>query len=107
MLVNGILCSGDVWYYVTEKNLRTLEQVDESLLRQILNAHSKTPLEALYLELGCQPIRFNLMTRRVNFLHYILNLEKSQLLFKFFDAQLKICTKGDWILQVLKYLKQL
>ena len=53
MLINGMLFSASAWYPISEQNIRTLEQVDESLLRQILGAHSKTPLEALYLELGC------------------------------------------------------
>ena len=76
-------------------------------MRQILKAHSKTPIEALYLELGCKPIRFHLISRRTNFLHYLLNLEKTDLLFRFFEAQMKNPTKGDWILQVLDDLKEL
>ena len=72
MLINRILFSADVWYDVSEQNLRSLEQIDESLLRKILQAHSKTAIEALYLELGCLPIRFHLMSRRVNFLHLLL-----------------------------------
>ena len=50
--------------------------VDEILLRKIFSAHSKTPKEALYLESGNVPIRFILMARRVNFLHYIINEEE-------------------------------
>ena len=107
ILINGILFSGNAWYNITESNLRSLEQVDESLLRQILNAHSKTPLEALYLELGCLPIRYILMARRVNFLHYILNLDQSDLLWKTFEAQKKNPVKGDWFLQVIEDLKTL
>ena len=40
MLINRILFSADVWYDVSEQNLRSLEQIDESLLRKILQAHS-------------------------------------------------------------------
>ena len=105
MLINGMLFSASAWYPISEQNLRTLEQVDESLLRQILGAHSKTPIEALYLELGCQPLRFNLMSRRVNYLNYILNLKEDDLLYKVFDAQVKNPVKGDWVLQVLDDLK--
>ena len=105
MLINGILFSANAWYNVSEQNLRYLEQVDESLLCQILKAHSKTPLEALYLELGCLPIRFVLMARRINFLYYILSLDKSDLLWKEFEAQMKNPVKGEWYLQVLEDLK--
>ena len=105
MLVNSMLFSANAWYDITEANLRSLEQVDESLLRQILKAHSKTPTEALYLELGCIPIRYILKTRRINYLHYILKLDKSELLWKVFEAQMNNPTKGDWYLQVVQDLK--
>ena len=105
MLINNMLFSANAWYDLTESNLRTLEQTDESLLRQILKAHSKTPIEALYFELGCTPIRHILKARRLNYLHYILKLEKSDLLWKVFDAQMQNPTKGDWYLQVIEDLK--
>ena len=59
--------------YVTKREIIELESVDEILLRKIFSAHSKTPLETLYLESGNIPIRLILMSRRLDFLHYILN----------------------------------
>ena len=85
--------------------MRALEKIDKSLLRQILGAHSKTPLEVLYLELGCKPLRFYLMSKRVNYLHYLLNLKETELLHKVFTAQLKNPVKGDWVLQIMEDLK--
>ena len=43
--------------------------------------------EALYLGSGNVPIRFILMARQVNFLHYIMNEEEESLLNRFFKAQ--------------------
>ena len=100
ILINGMLFGGSAWYNITENNMRALEKIDESLLRQILGAHSKTPLEALYLELGCKPLRFYLMSKRVNYLHYLLNLKETELLHKVFTAQLKNLVKDDWVLQM-------
>ena len=105
MLINGMLCSANAWYNITETNLKSLEQVDESLLRPFLKAHSKTAKEALYLELGCQPIRFIIMARRINYLHYLLKLDKSELLWKVFEAQINNPVKGDWYLQIIEDLK--
>ena len=81
--------------------------VDEILLRKIFSAHSKTPKEALYLESGYVPIRFILMARRGNFLHYIMNEEESSLLKSFFNAQMESPVKGDWVLTVERDLKEL
>ena len=107
MLINSMLCSANAWYDISETNIRSLEAVDESLLRQILNAHSKTAIEALYLELGCKPIRYILMERRINYLYYILKLDKSELLRKVFEAHKNNPVKGDWYLQVITDLKTL
>ena len=50
---------------ISEKELKILEAVDESLLRAFVNAHSKTPLEFLYLEAGSIPIFYIISVRRL------------------------------------------
>ena len=50
MLLNGILFNSEAWQGPDTKNIIMLEKVDEALLRGILGAHPKIPLEALYLE---------------------------------------------------------
>ena len=94
-LVNGILFNSETWYNISETEMRELEEMDESLLRKILKAHTKTPIEALYLELGCLPLRYIVMARRLNYLHYLLNLKNDELLYNFFKAQEEFPTKND------------
>ena len=106
-LVNGMLTNSEVWYNVTETEMKELEEVDESLLRNILKAHTKTPIEALYLELGCLPLRYIVMARRLNYLHYLLNLKDDELLHKFFKAQEEFPNKNDWILTAKENLEHL
>ena len=60
-----------------------LEKVDEQLLRKILSAHPKTPTELLYLELGAIPVRFILMSRRINYLWYLIHDKEGSLLKTF------------------------
>ena len=57
-LINGILFNSEVWYGLLQKHVEKLEKLDELLLRSLLDAHSKTAIEALYLETGKMPIRF-------------------------------------------------
>ena len=106
-LVNGILFNAEVWYDLKEQEIRELEEIDETLLRRILNAHSKTPIEALYLELGCLPLRHIIMARRINYLFYLANLNENELLFNFFLAQVKSPQKGDWILTMNENLEEI
>ena len=57
MLLNGVLFNSEAWHNVSQDDLNILEKVDEALLRGILKAHSKIPLEALFLETSSIPIR--------------------------------------------------
>ena len=56
MLINGILYNSEAWHGVAKKDIIPLEKVDEALLRGLLQAHSKIPLEALYMETKSIPI---------------------------------------------------
>ena len=57
MLLNGILFNSESWHGLTKKPIDGLESVDKYLLQNILKAHSKTPKEFLYLELGVLPLQ--------------------------------------------------
>ena len=79
MLLNGILYNSEAWHSLTEADIRLLESVDEYLLRALVKAHSKTPLEFLYLEAGAIPIRFIITSRCLLFHNNILKRENQEL----------------------------
>ena len=107
MLLNGILYNSEAWHGVTKKNIRTLESIDESLIRGILKAHSKTTREFLYLEVGATPIKWIIAQRRVNYLKHIPCKEDNELVKKVFLAQKENPTTGDFIKLVQQDLKDL
>ena len=100
MFLNSVLTNSEVWYGLTEKDYTDLEKVDEYLLRKILNAHSKTPIEALYLETGSLPIRFVIKKRRISYLYHLLTRDTDELISKFYFAQKRKPVKDDWALTV-------
>ena len=61
----------------------------------------------LFLETGSWPLRFIVMSRRLMFLHYILNEKKESLIYKFLQAQIKNPVKNDWILTIQENLEEL
>ena len=67
LLLSTMLTNVESWFGLTDKEVETLEKLDEQLMRRIMSAHSKTSIPALYLELGCVPIRFIIMQRRIGF----------------------------------------
>ncbi len=93
---------------MSNKNIDDLEAVDEKFLRSIFSdAHAKPPVELLYLETGNIPIRFILKSRRINFLHYILNDRDDSFLSNVFRAQCDQPVKGDWITTVREDMEEL
>ena len=105
MLVNGVLFNTEVWYGLTQYNVEELEDVDKNLLRRILDTPISTPIESLYLEMGCIPLRFIIMGRRIMYLHYLINLDTEEMLYKFFIAQWENPVRNDWTETIKKDLE--
>ena len=106
-LINGILTNSEAWYGLTKANVEPLEQVDEMLLRRVLEVGSCCPKEMLYLETGATPIRFTIKQRRLMFLHYILNEGEKNLISKCFKAQKEILVEMTGLSQSMMILKNL
>jgi hypothetical protein len=96
MLLNGILFNSEAWHGVTKKHIKSLEVIDQQLLRGILKAHGKTPSEFLYLETGGTPIRWIISQRRVNYLKCILEKDDNELVKKVYLAQQDRPAQGDF-----------
>ena len=107
MLLNAMLSNSEVWNALTEDEISMLERVDEHLLRLLVSGHSKTSKEFLYLESGAIPIRFIISSRRILFLHTILQRSNEELTKKVYEAQKSNPTKGDFYELVKKDLNVL
>ena len=66
-------------------------------MRGILGAHPKIPPEALYLETRSIPIRFVVASRRILYLHTILQKSRNEMIQKIFEAQKIKPSPGDFI----------
>ena len=96
MLINGVLYNSEVWHSILVNDLLPIEKIDEALLRFILDAHAKAPIETLYLESGAIPIRFIIANRRINYLQTLLKRDDKELTKKILKAQLKNTSEGDF-----------
>ena len=107
LFLSSLISNSEAWVNLTKKNVTDLEKVDEQLLRKILSAHPKTPTELLYLELGAIPVRFTLMSRRINYLWYLIHDKDGSLLKTFFEAQCDQPIRGDWVSTVKQDMSDL
>ena len=96
MFANEILCNSEAWHHITKKHIEELEVMDRSLLRYILNAHSKVQNEFLYLETGVLGIKQIITSRRCLYLH-TLSLCDEEVTKRIYNSQKNNPSKGDWI----------
>ena len=97
MLVNSMMFNAEAWHGIVRDDIETLSRVDESLLRGMLNAHSKVPKEALFLELGESPLKFIWASRRLMYLQTILKRDINEITRRVYEAQKKDTVKGDFV----------
>ena len=93
MFANGILCNSEAWHNITNKHIEELEVMDRSLLKYILNTHSKVQNEFLYLETGALQIREIIMSRRCLYLQTIIKRDNKELTRKYTMHKKKIHLK--------------
>ena len=105
LFLNSTLLNSEAWGYLTNKNIRSLEQMDEALLSRILDCERNTSNTFKYLELGIYPIRFEIMKRSIVFLQYILKQEESSMMFQVLNATIENPTKNDFVNTCLGYLE--
>ena len=105
LFLSSLLLNSEAWVNLKEQDIRKLEQVDEILLSKILQSEANTNNIFKYLELGVIPIRFVIMKRKILFLQYILQQEKSSLIYKVLEATMKNPLKNDFVDTCKKYLQ--
>ena len=105
-LVNGILFNCEVWNTITAYQEEQLMSIDKYLLRGILTAHAKTPIEFIYLEIGATPLSYVISARRMIYLQTILKRHMDELTRRVYECQKKNPTLGDWCEQVKEDFKK-
>ena len=90
MLLNGILTNSESWYGLSKSEVIQLEKVDLEFFRALFCVPGTVATAGIYLETGCYRIGTIIKTRRLNFLHAMVRLDKSEMLFKVFS-----CTMGE------------
>ena len=85
--LNSVLLNMETWHNLQDHQLKELKTLDNFLIQQIIGAHSKVPVELLFLETSAIPIDFVLTSRRLNYLHTILNRRDNGLTKNIYMAQ--------------------
>ena len=105
LIRTSILYAAETMYNVTEKELRALESIEESVLQEVFVTKRSCPKRLLYLEIGLYPARFQVHRQMLNFLQYILHQPIESLLYRMYKIQKENPSKGDWVSSVTELLE--
>ena len=86
LLINSLLTNSESWINISEKDIENLEKCDIIILRKLLSDYGNPSKVFMYLELGIIPVRFVLMSKRINFLKYILNEHRGSMIREVYEA---------------------
>ena len=107
MLRGTILYAADMYYGLKESELRQIERIEESYMRQVIKTTKGCPITNLYLEFGQIPARFEIIKMRLLFLKYILEQPKESNVRKMLNLQLEKPSVGDWASTCLSDLENI
>ena len=99
IFLNGTLTNMETWPNCNTHRIESFERIEQSFIRKLLQAHSKTPIECLYLELGILPFRFHLMMRRIMYLNTILNRDDDEITKKVVQCEKEMDIDGSFYTQ--------
>ena len=94
-LLNGILFNSEVWHSVAESDIAHFVE-NKYLLRGLVQAHAKVPLEHIYLETAAIPIPYIISARRLIYLQTILQRPDHEITKKIYQHQKTNPSPGDW-----------
>ena len=94
----------ETWHNLKDSDTNVFIKLDQYLLRKILGAHSKVPLEFLYLETSAIPVDFVLASRRLNFLHTVLSRSDNEMTKRIYIAQKNTLLKVTGLTKLKKIL---
>ena len=100
IFLNGTMVNMETWPNFNSVRLNMFERAEQALFRKILAAHSKTPTECFYLELGIIPFRFHLMQRRIMYYKTVMERDEGEITKAVVMRQKQTRLEGDFYMQV-------
>ena len=108
ILLSKMIFSTEVWFSVTNDNIKKLEEIDEMFWHKSFEVFRTVSKESLYITTGRLPIRFHILKRRVMYWWHLCQLSEEEIIKKVYRAQCHSTHSTDWVNQLkqdLKYLK--
>ena len=96
IFIQTLLYGARAWSNVTGENMKKLSAIQLQFLKKILQVPRSTCNSVTYLELGVLPIIYEIHSRKLNFLHHILNRSGEDPVLLSYREQLKYTHAKNW-----------
>ena len=86
-ILPALIYNADTWYEMNTKTIKRLENLQNIFMRCMLSVPNSTPMAALNWDCGFLSVEFSINQKKLIFLHYLVNLDKSALASEIFTIQ--------------------
>ena len=102
-----VIFNSESWDNLSNQDLAQLQVIQLRFLKRILQVPKSTPNCLVFMELGVVPIKYEIKSRQLNFLHQILTLERDDPVRRCFGEQERFPYEKNWVSEVRESLKVL
>ena len=102
VFLSSVLFNSQSWSRLSKKEVDKLKGCQISFLKRVMQAPKSTPNSITLCELGILPIEFEISSRKLMFLHHILNLDPTDPVKLVYYEQLKYEFEENWANEVKK-----
>ena len=78
-IIPSLLNNCQIWVNISEKSITMLEELQNKMYRILLNVPKTSPTPSLCWDMGGIQMRFRIITKKLEFLWHLLNLEDGAL----------------------------
>ena len=86
-ILSTLIYNADTWFELNDGTIKRLENIQNILLRCLLSVPNSTPITALNWDCGFLSVEYRVYQKKLMFLHYLINLDKSSLANEIFETQ--------------------
>lgn len=106
VFIPSLLFNSDVWPKLTKTETNQLQTLQLKTLKRIVHAPNSTSNSFIFLELGILPIKFEIIKRKLMFLHHIQTLRENDPVKLVYKQQQQLPFENNWCKEVQEMIEE-
>ena len=101
VFVPRLIYNCESWSNLSSENHALLQKSQLTFLRRIMELPRSVPTNALFLEMGIWPIRFEIEFRQLTYLKRIIDRDQNDPVYQLYQDMLKYSSEKNWANNIL------